>query len=139
MLALLYNESDSVYVDTQHIAPLETKSEELVKRRTWSEILANSNDNVFLFPVNELYMQIDLREYIEPKMKSYKLIVDRTDRYSLFCIVETLSAMDLPYVLEKKDIGSAIYVGSKTEKSLNGAVEKLKDYDIEAKVVEVWL
>ncbi len=84
-------------------------------------------------------MQIDLKKYIPPKIKSYRLIVDRADRYSLFCIVQTLSQMNLPYVVEKKDRVPNIYVGSKTQNSLKSVVERLKDYDIESKIVEVWL
>jgi hypothetical protein len=47
--------------------------------------------------------------------------------------------MNLPYVVEKKDRVPNIYVGSKKEESLKKVVDKLKDYDIESKIVEVWL
>ena len=136
---LLNEETSSVYIDEQYLSPSQKKSEETVKNRTWSEALAISKETKFSFPVNELYMQIDLKKYIPPKVKSYKLIVDRADRYSLFCIVQTLSQMNLPYVVEKKESVPTIYVGSKTENSLKSVVKKLKDYDIESKIIEVWL
>ena len=115
------------------------KSEEILKNKTWSKALAVVNEIKFSFPVNELYMQIDLKKYITPKVKSYRLVIDRADRYSLFCIVQTLSQMNLPYVVEKRDEVPTIYVGSKTQSLLGSVIEKLKDYDIESKIVEVWL
>ncbi len=101
--------------------------------------MANSKDSQFSFPVNELFMQIDLKTYIPPKVKSFRLVIDRYDRYSLFCVVQTLSSMDLPYILEKKNKVPNIHVGSKTKESLDKVVNKLKDYDIESKIIEVWL
>jgi len=136
---LLNEDSGSIQIDAQYLSPSQKKSEVTLKNRTWSEALAVSNETKFSFPVNELYMQIDLKKYIPPKVKSYRLVVDRADRYSLFCIVQTLSQMNLPYVVEKKDRVPNIYVGSKTEDSLKKVVDKLKDYDIESKIVEVWL
>lgn len=139
LVNLLNEDTSSVNIDAQYLSPLLKKSEEPLKNRTWSEALAVSKDTKFSFPVNELYMQIDLKKYIPPKVKSYRLVVDRADRYSLFCIVQTLSQMNLPYVVEKKDRTPTIYVGSKTQNSLESVVKKLKDYDIESKIVEVWL
>jgi len=136
---LLNEETSSVHIDAKYLSPSQKKSEEILKSKTWSQALASTNETKFSFPVNELYMQIDLKKYIPPKVKSYRLVVDRADRYSLFCIVQTLSQMNLPYVVEKRDKVPTIYVGSKTQNSLSSIVEKLKDYDIESKIVEVWL
>ncbi len=136
---LLNEDTPGVHIEAQYLSPSQIKSEETLKKKTWSETLAVSHKTKFSFPVNELYMQIDLKKYIPPKIKSYRLIVDRADRYSLFCIVQTLSQMNLPYVVEKKDRVPNIYVGSKTQNSLKSVVERLKDYDIESKIVEVWL
>ncbi len=139
LLNLLNEEVSSVQIDAQYLSPSQKKSEEVKKERTWSQSLAGAKETKFSFPVNELYMQIDLKKYIPPKVKSYRLIVDRADRYSLFCIVQTLSQMNLPYVVEKKDKTPIIFVGSKTKNSLKSVVSRLKDYDIESKIVEVWL
>lgn len=139
LLNLLNEEVSSVQIDAQYLSPSQKKSEEVKKERTWSQSLAGVKETKFSFPVNELYMQIDLKKYIPPKVKSYRLIVDRADRYSLFCIVQTLSQMNLPYVVEKKDKTPIIFVGSKTKNSLKSVVSRLKDYDIESKIVEVWL
>jgi len=136
---LLSDDNSIVQIDEQYLSPLQQKSKDIHKNRTWSEALVSSKKAKFSFPINELYMQIDLKKYIPPKTKSYRLVVDRADRYSIFCIVQTLSQMNLPYVVEKKDKVPLIYVGSKTDKSLEKVVDKLKDYDIESKIIEVWL
>ena len=137
--SLLNEETGSVYSDAQYLSSSQKKSEEILKNKTWSEALAVVNETKFSFPVNELYMQIDLKKYISPKVKSYRLVIDRADRYSLFCIVQTLSQMNLPYVVEKRDEVPIIYVASKTKNLLGSVIEKLEDYDIESKIVEVWL
>jgi len=140
VLSKLLNEDIAdVRVDAQYLSPSQKKSEVEYKSRTWSEALAVSKKTKFSFPVNELYMQIDLKKYIPPKVKSYKLVVDRADRYSLFCIVQTLSQMKLPYVVEKRDKAPIIYVSSKTKDALKKIVKKLKYYDIESRIEEVWL
>ncbi len=139
LISLLNKESSSVEIDTKYLSPSHKKSEEIPKSRTWLEALATSKQTKFSFPVNELYMQIELKKYIPPKVKSYRLVVDRADRYSLFCIVQTLSQMNMPYVVEKRDKAPIVYVASKTKSSLKSVVERLKDYDIESKIVEVWL
>ena len=139
LLNLLSIEDRSVQIDSQYLSPLQIKSEERLKSRTWAEALASSKESKFSFPVNEFYMQIDLKKYIPPKIKSYRLVVDRADRYSLFCIVQILSQMNLPYVVEKRDKIPTIYIGSKTRDLLNSVVQRLKDYDIESRIEEIWL
>jgi hypothetical protein len=137
--SLLSGEDSSVHVDKKYLSPLETKSEERIRSRTWSEALAKSNEIIFSFPINELYIKIDLKEYTPPKTKTYRLVVDRADQYSLFCVVQTLSKMRMPHVVEKKDKTLSVYVGSETKQPLKNVVEKLKEYNIESKIMEIWL
>jgi len=139
LINLLNEDNSKVQIDAEYLSPSQIKSEEKLKTKTWAQELANSNESKFSFPVNELYMQIDLKQYVPPKVKSFRLVVNRADRYSLFCIVQTLSSMNLPFVVDKKNKVPVIHVSSKTEDSLKGVVQKLKDYDIESKIVEVWL
>ncbi len=140
LISLLNNENDAVQIDAQYLSPSQKNiSENTLKVKTWSQALAGSSETRFTFPVNELYMKIDLRAYIAPKTKSYRLVVDRADRYSLFCIVQTLSQMDMPFIIEKQNKIPIVYVGSKTQNELKKVIEKLRYYDIESKIEEVWL
>lgn len=139
LVDLLNEDIGDVRVSAEYLSPSQIKGEEPIENKTWAKNLASSSTSEFSFPVNELYMQIDLKEYVPPKVKSFRLVVDRADRYSLFCIVQTLSSMNLPYVVEKKGQIPIVYVSSQSEKPLSKVTEKLKDYDIESKIVEVWL
>jgi len=139
LINLLSEDNSNVQIDAKYLSPSQIKSEETLKNKTWTQELANSKESKFSFPVNELYMQIDLKKYVPPKVKSFRLVVDRADRYSLFCIVQTLSSMNLPYVVDKKNKVPIIHVSSKTKDSLKSVIQKLKDYDIESKIIEVWL
>lgn len=112
---------------------------QIPQEKTWTQELAVSNSAKFTFPVNELFMQIDLKKYVPPKVKFFRLIVDKTDRYSLFCILQTLSSFNLPFVLEKESKYPNVYVTSKSKQSLIKIVSRLKEYDIESKIEEVWL
>jgi hypothetical protein len=139
LYSLLSDEDSDVIISDSYLTPSVKTKREDIKAKGWTENLANVSKVNFSYPVNELFMQIDLKTYIPPKIKSYRLVVDKADRYSIFCIVQTLSSMNLPFVLEKKDKVPVVYVGSKTKDKLLHVVKKLKDYDIESKIVEVYL
>jgi len=140
LTSLLNKESDEVLIDAQYLSPSQKRSgKDVLEAKTWAQSLAGSDKTRFTFPVNELFMKIDLRTYVPPKIKSYRLVVDRADRYSLFCIVQTLSGMNMPYVIEKQNNIPIIHVSSKTEDNLKEIVNKLRHYDIESKIKEVWL
>ncbi|WP_458701153.1 hypothetical protein ACKGJI_03395 [Sulfurospirillum sp. 1307] len=139
LYSLLKVDDSKVLVNADYLSPSVKIEKNEIKDKSWAENLAGANKSNFTYPINELFMQIDLKNYIPPKIKSYRLVVDRADRYSMFCIMQTLSSMNLPFVLEKKGMVPTIYVGSKTKDNLLHVVNKLKDYDIESKIIEVWL
>jgi len=139
LYSLLNEEESEVLISDSYLSPSSKIKKEDMKARGWTENLAGASKTNFSYPVNELFMQIDLKTYVPPKTKSYRLVVDKADRYSIFCIVQTLSSMNLPFVLEKRDRVPVVYVGSKTKDKLLHVVKKLKDYDIESKIIEVWL
>ena len=116
------------------------KEEQLpTAEREWVKELAHKDAREFIFPVNELFMQIDLHGVNGEKVKSYRLVIDRIDRYSLFCVVQTLSALRLSYMVVKEEKAPFIYVQEKSEKALEKVVVELEKYDIKSKIVEVWL
>lgn len=137
---LLNSDEINVQITQEYLSPTQkTQSKDINAQKTWTQELANTNNVDFKFPVNELFMQIDLKTYVPPKVKFFRLIIDRTDRYSLFCILQTLSSFNLPFVLEKETQTPNVFVTSKTKEKLLSVVERLKEYDIESKIVEVWL
>jgi len=107
--------------------------------RAWVKELAQQESRSFIFPVNELFMQIDLQGPNAGKVKSFRLVIDRMDRYSLFCIVQTLTSFNLSYMIVKEEKAPLIYVQEKNEKALEKVLHELEKYDIKSKIIEVLL
>ncbi len=140
LLYKLLNQSIEVKMDhalDQSPPTKEIKAES--EERVWMKELAYKDIKEFSFPVNELFMQIGLNGEQGQKVKSFKLVIDRIDRYSLFCIVQTLSALNFSYMIVKEEKAPLIYVQEKSEKALEHIVHELEKYDIKSKIVEVWL
>ncbi len=135
-----YTEEDVVKVEEEYI-PIVTKHKRVDNKiivNSWIDNLSKSMDKKFAFPVNEFFMQIDLHKYISPKTRFYKLIVSNIDSYSVFCIVQTLSYFKIPFVFSKKGNKSNILVSSPNSKLLKKIVKKLKEYNIDSKIVKGW-
>ncbi len=117
-------------------------SGESTPKSTWIQELAKRDDNGgFIVPVNELLIHIDNPVLnTTPKEKSYHLVIDKLDRYSLFCVFQTLTVLKLPYMVIKEDTKPLIYIQGKDQAFLEEVVfELLKKYDIKSKIVEVEL
>ncbi len=131
---------------TVEVAKYESPKKQAIKQETsetvWIKEMAHKDAREFVFPVNELFMQIDSfgqKSGSGGKLKSFRLVIDRVDRYSLFCIIQTLTSLHLPYMVIKEDKVPLIYIEEKSEKQLNQVVLELEKYDIKSKIVEVWL
>lgn len=124
-----------------------TKTSSKQTKPTWTSELANVDKKNYQYPVNDLFMQINLNEKKQAKIakklsvpkakESYKLVVDRSDRYSLFCIRETLKYFSLPYIIVKETGKSYIAVGSEDKNELQKVHERLKKYNIKSKIQKV--
>lgn len=84
LINLLSDDSGSVNVSTQYTSPSHIKSQIPIKTKTLAEELAESKDAKFSFPVDEFFIQSDFKNYVLPKVKSFRLVVDRSVRYSFF-------------------------------------------------------
>ncbi|MBV5278525.1 MAG: hypothetical protein J0647_05760 [Campylobacteraceae bacterium] len=140
LLYKLLNQNVEVKVE---LAKVETSLPQEVKdnsrENVWIKEMAQRDSREFVFPVNELFMQIDLRGPDGTKPKSFKLVIDKADRYSLFCIIQTLSSLHLSYVVIKEDKIPVVYIEEKSLKALEKVVQELEKYDIKSKIIEVWL
>ncbi len=140
ILYSFFNYADDTIVQSQqYLSPMlkEKKSQNI--DNSWISGLAKSSKSKYEYPVNELFMQINLHKYISPKVKSYKLIISNIDRYSVFCVIQTLSALNLPFVLSKDKNIPNIYINSSRDDVLKKVTKKLREYDINSKIVEEWL
>lgn len=140
LLYKLLNQKIEIKEDFAKVeSPTKIKITEEPKETVWIKEMAHKDSREFIFPVNELFMQIDLQGGDGSKVKSFRLVIDRADRYSLFCIVQTLSSMRLSYVVIKEDKIPIVFVQEKTMKALDRVVQELEKYDIKSKIIEVFL
>jgi len=140
LLYKLLNQGVDVKVEQvkdRSLAPQETIKSS--SERAWVKELAQKEARSFIYPVNELFMQIDLQGPNAGKVKSFRLVIDRLDRYSLFCIIQTLTSFNLSYMIVKEEKAPLIYVQEKNEKALEKVLRELEKYDIKSKIVEVLL
>jgi len=139
---LLHNGVDADVEVAKYESPKMPEIKQETSQNIWIKEMAHKDTREFVFPVNELFMQIDAygqKGSSVGKLKSFRLVIDRADRYSLFCIVQTLTALHLPYMVIKEDKIPTIYIEEKSEKQLQNVVLELEKYDIKSKIVEVWL
>ncbi len=139
ILYSVFNYGDDEIVETKkYLYPLKntTKNDNLT--HTWIDNLVKNQKSDFLYPVNELYMHINLqKKYVSAKKtKSYKLIIQNINSYSMFCVMQTLHGFNLPFVLTKGKADSAIYMNSSDKKKLKKIEKKLKFYNINSKILE---
>ncbi len=140
MLYSFFNYTDNRIVQTkEYLSPIDQETKVQNIGRSWIDRLVKSRNSNYLYPVNELYMHIDLQKYIAPKVKSYKLIIKDVDRYSLFCVMQTLQGFNMPFILTKEKAAPAINMESDNQKRLEEIEKKLKRYGINSKIVEEWL
>ncbi|MDX1809018.1 MAG: hypothetical protein R3331_05725 [Sulfurospirillaceae bacterium] len=146
VLGILYNffnYTDNQVVEyKQYPSPIK-KSKTVSVTKLWIDSLAKSSDLKYSYPVNELFMQIDLQKKIPNKKdlkikkpKSYKLVINHVDSYSVFCVVQTLSNLNVPFVLSKDKYSPHISIVSRDNKKLERIVKELTKYQIKSKILE---
>jgi len=115
--------------------PLDFKTQEIQKKpeKVWLDHFSKSQRLGYFYPVNEVYIKVDLDEKIT-KTITYKLSAPLLDPYQLFCLKEELKQHKLKYFLEKDKNGVELFVFSKNIDRLNSLVKVLKNYQISAMI-----
>ncbi len=126
------NSADEI-VDTK---PLTVKTETVPKKqeKTWLNHFSKSERLGYFYPVNEVYVRVDLDEKII-KTITYKLSAKLLDPYQLFCLKEELQRYKLKYYLKKDRQGVDLLIYSQDVNKLNMLVKVLKNYKIKAVIV----
>ncbi|QOP43263.1 hypothetical protein FJR45_04610 [Sulfurimonas sediminis] len=125
------NSQDEV-IDTQ---PLVLKNETVFKKpeKLWLNHFSKSERLGYFYPVNEVYITLDLNEKIT-KTITYKLSAKLLDPYQLFCLKEELKRHKLKYFLKKDAKGIDLLIYSQNVDKLNKLVKVLKNYKIKARI-----
>ena len=87
----------------------------------------------YSYPVNEVYIKIDLNEKIT-KTITYKLQAAVLDPYQIFCLKEELKRHKLKYYLNQDRRKMELFIYSQNINKLNALVKILKNYQISATV-----
>lgn len=111
----------------------------MIQASSWAQKMAQAASLDYHFPVNELFIKLELQEAKPPKEHIFQLVIERSDLYSHFCIMQTLQTFPFAYSVVKDRQGNVIYVNAQQKEMLQGVVERLKEYDIESIVKEAWL
>jgi hypothetical protein len=125
---------NAVYVPTERQTP-----QPVSQSTSWAQKMARAATLDYHFPVNELFIKLELQHAKPPKEHIFQLVIDRSDEYSHFCIMQTLQSFSFPYTVVKDREGNAIYVNAQQQGLLRDVVEKLKEYGIESTIKEAWL
>jgi outer membrane usher protein FimD/PapC len=116
--------------------PLTLKSESITPKpeeKVWLSHLSQTQKKGYFYPVNEVYVEVDLNEKIT-KTITYKLTAHVKDPYQLFCLREELKRHGLKYFLKKDVKGIALLIYSQNVDKLNSLVKVLKNYKILAQI-----
>ena len=124
--------SQEEVIDTK---PLIAKSKIISKKpeKIWLNHFSKSERLGYSYPVNEIYVKVDLNEKIT-KTITYKLSAKLLDPYQLFCLKEELQRHKLKYFLKKDIKGIDLLIYSQNVKKLNKLTEVLKNYKIKAHI-----
>lgn len=120
------------YTDIQPIK----NSEIIVKEKpneSWLNNFSEIQRKGYFYPVNEIYVSIDLDEKIT-KTIIYKLSAPILDPYQIFCLKAELKNHNLKYSLKKQKNSVELLIFSKDRKKLSSLVHVLKKYQISATI-----
>ncbi len=146
-LALLFAVSSAVFVliflyivgsdePIQHPKPLVFNSS-LKKQQGeafWLNHLLKLKEQKDYFPMEEVYIRTNM---LLPQGKKgvYALQVGRLDSYQLFCLQEELKRRKFRYAFNKQPKSVELYVESKNRKKVHDLTKVLKNYKIDAKII----
>ena len=99
------------------------------QEKDWLVHFSKTKKLGYFYPVNEVYVKIDLSEKIN-KTITYKLSTPKIDPYQLFCLKTELKNSGFKYFLDKNGKGVDLFIFSRDEKKLNALIEVLKNYKI---------
>lgn len=120
--------SDNVYIESEPLV-LDENVTLIQPEQNWLSHFSKSERLGYFYPVNEVYIKIDLNEKIT-KIITYELSAKLLDPYQLFCLKEELKRYGLKYYLRKDIHGVNLLIYSQDVNKLNSLVNVLKNYKI---------
>jgi len=123
------------YIDVEKNVPLslENSVTKLKPDKIWLNHFSQTERLGFSYPVNEVYVKIDLDEKINRTI-TYRLSASLLDPYQIFCLKEELKHYKLKYYLKQDSKNMELLIYSQNVNKLNNLVSVLKNYKISATV-----
>ncbi len=132
ILFLISINSSNSQTDSHQLS-LFDKSLSIEPEKNWLKHFSKNEELSYFYPVNEVYIQVDLNEKITNTI-TYKLSASILDPYQLFCLKEELKQHKLRYYLQKEKTNVELLIYSTNKNKLNSLVNVLKNYQIMADV-----
>ena len=124
--------SNEAFVESE-VLSLETKPRLNKPEKIWLDKFGESQRKGYFYPVNEVYVKVDLKEKIT-KTITYRLSAKLLDPYQLFCLKEELNNHKLKYYLNKDKLDIDLFIYSQNVDKLRNLVSVLKNYKISATI-----
>ncbi|MBN2894973.1 MAG: hypothetical protein JXK05_03655 [Campylobacterales bacterium] len=136
LIVLLYtiNQGEASPGSLQKSTVALSPKEQTLVESGWLERFSQSERHGYFFPVNEIYINIDLNRDITLET-TYQLKATIKDPYQLFCLKEELKHAKWRYFLQQDKSGTLLLIQSKEIDRLQKFVETLKNYHITATVL----
>ncbi|NDJ27003.1 hypothetical protein DMB95_02800 [Campylobacter sp. MIT 12-8780] len=141
IFSLFFSENDIVpnFDDLQEESKAQVSIQEQ-NNQTWQDRFANLSPKNYTPAVEQFSMVFtpDTSQY-QPKSKFFQLIVDKNDVYSLFCLKQTLNFFKVKYSLTSTGTNTEIFLDTDNQNLLKDIQARLKIYDINTQIKEIWL
>jgi hypothetical protein len=124
--------NDDIEISNEPLG-LQTDTNNSKPKKSWLNHFSKVEKEGYFYPVNEVYLQVDLQEKIT-KTITYKLSANIQDPYQLFCLQEELKRYNLKYFLRKEKRGIDLFIYSQNVDKLNKLIQVLKNYKIFAHI-----
>lgn len=103
-------------------------------KQTWLDNFSKTEKLGYFYPVNEVYIQVDLKDKII-KETTYKLSASLLDPYQVFCLKEELKQHGFRYYFKNDNKNIELFIYSTNKSKLSTLVNVLKNYQISAQIV----
>jgi len=131
LIFFLVSINSSVQFEDSEPLSLDSNITQKEPEKIWLNHFSNVERLGYSYPVNEIYVKVDLDEKIT-KTITYKLTAPVLDPYQLFCLKEELKQHKLKFYLNQDKKGMELLIYSQNVNKLNNLVKVLKNYQISA-------
>jgi superfamily II DNA/RNA helicase len=132
MLLIDVNEAPSMTQESLQQRQESDQPKNAVQEKRWIDTLATSERQGYFYPVNEIYINIDLNQKLVNE-KIYRLSAKLHDPYQLFCLKQELKRHQLRHTLKSDSQNTQFIVYTKEKARIDALVDAMKNYNISVK------